>query len=195
MKKLASFTLSLALAINLFAQEHPKSASPFTQSLTDSYLALQASLAGDDLNLAHEAALAYIASFDKSTASLNTEALTKHANEIAAAADLHGARYAFRELSSQAKMLFDYLATPDSKPLYLVHCNMAFAGEGADWIQASTDVTNPYYGSRMLTCGSVTRTLGSPPQSNPVAHSDSCCASGGDHSACAKHESDACCAK
>lgn len=195
MKKLASVLIALTLAANLFAQEHPKSASLFTKSLTDSYLALQSSLAGDDLNTAHEAALAYIASFDKSTASLNTEVLTKHANEIASASDLHSARYAFRELSVQAKMLFDYLATPDSKPLYLVECSMAFAGEGAEWIQASPDIANPYYGARMFTCGTVTRTLGSAPQSVSTTQTNSCCAPGSDQPACDNHASGACCQK
>ncbi|MDQ8185496.1 hypothetical protein [Pelagicoccus sp. SDUM812002] len=195
MKKLASFLISLALAANLFAQEHPKSSSPFTRSLTDSYLALQAGLASDDLNTAREAALAYIAAFDISTASLNTEALTLHANEIASAADLHTARYAFRELSEQAKMLFDYLATPDSEPLYLIHCSMAFAGEGADWIQASPNISNPYYGARMFTCGSVTRSLGSAASAVPDAHSDSCCTSGVDPSECESHAAGACCQK
>lgn len=200
MKKLASFLIALALAANLFAQEHPKSASLFTQSLTDSYLALQSSLAGDDLNTTHEAALAYIASFDKSTASLNTEALTEHANQIASAADLHSARYAFRDLSVQAKMLFDYLATPDSKPLYLVECSMAFAGEGAEWIQASPNIANPYYGSRMLTCGTITRTLGAADQSVSTKQAGSCCAPGSDQAtcdqpACDMHASGACCQK
>lgn len=195
MKIIASIILSLALALNLFAQEHPKSASPFTQSLTEAYLALQSSLANDDLNGANEAALAYVAAFDKSTANLNVEKLTSYANEVASAPDLASARTAFKGLSSQAKMLFDYLATPESDPLYLVSCSMAFDGEGAEWIQATREVSNPYYGAMMPRCGTVTRSIGSSPKGMHAPNSQESCPPGTDPAACGKAASDSCCNK
>ncbi len=195
MKKLATFILSLAIASNLFAQDHPKSASPFTKSLTESYLALQSSLAHDDLNAANEAALSYVAAFDKSTASLNVENLTRFANEIAVASDLATARNAFKDLSEQAKMLFDYLATSDSAPLYLVHCNMAFDGEGADWIQNTQDVSNPYYGASMPHCGTITRGIGSASQRAASENTQTACPAGMDPATCGNSASGACCKK
>ncbi|MCF6286681.1 MAG: efflux RND transporter periplasmic adaptor subunit, partial [Candidatus Hydrogenedentes bacterium] len=39
--------------------------------------------------------------------------------------------------------------------LYQAHCPMALDGEGANWLQMDTEVSNPYYGSSMLSCGSV----------------------------------------
>lgn len=39
--------------------------------------------------------------------------------------------------------------------LYQDFCPMADAGKGAIWISEVKDIKNPYYGSEMLTCGSV----------------------------------------
>lgn len=38
-------------------------------------------------------------------------------------------------------------------PVAVFHCPMAFAGQGADWIQQGEETANPYYGSQMLRCG------------------------------------------
>ena len=34
------------------------------------------------------------------------------------------------------------------------NCPMAFDNEGGNWIQESTETSNPYYGAMMLKCGS-----------------------------------------
>jgi hypothetical protein len=36
---------------------------------------------------------------------------------------------------------------------------MANNGEGANWLSKESAVENPYYGSMMLTCGSVKETI------------------------------------
>ncbi|WP_309386298.1 efflux RND transporter periplasmic adaptor subunit [Cerasicoccus frondis] len=41
------------------------------------------------------------------------------------------------------------------EPLYLMHCPMAHGDTGARWLQTSPDVSNPYFGPDMLTCGEV----------------------------------------
>jgi hypothetical protein len=43
--------------------------------------------------------------------------------------------------------------------VYKVHCPMAF-DTGANWLNNVAVVNNPYYGSKMLTCGSVVDSLG-----------------------------------
>ncbi|MFD0834809.1 efflux RND transporter periplasmic adaptor subunit [Mariniflexile aquimaris] len=48
---------------------------------------------------------------------------------------------------------------PNDKPLYVLHCPMANNNKGADWISASKEVRNPYYGKSMLTCGEVSKEL------------------------------------
>lgn len=159
--KSAAAILALSLASSLSAQYHPQTVSPFSESLTEAYLAIHSALAQDDLGAVHDAALFYIAAFDKTTADLNTENLTRYADQIASSQNLQTARTSFRELTGQAKMLFDYLASNTNQQLYLVRCGMAFDGEGAEWIQSTQEVANPYYGASMLHCGSVLGSIGS----------------------------------
>ncbi|MDQ8198987.1 DUF3347 domain-containing protein [Pelagicoccus enzymogenes] len=185
----------LAWATSLSAQHHHPTqlVSPFSKSLEKAYLSLQSSLAADDLNGAHESALAYISAFEKSTARLNVEALTQHAEAIAQANDIAAARASFKTLSSQATMLFDYLASSDSSPLYLVRCSMAFDGAGAEWLQNTQTISNPYYGSSMANCGSIVRRIGS---TAPATASSSCCASQENHEASCEHlNSPSCCSQ
>lgn len=48
---------------------------------------------------------------------------------------------------------------PNNETLYVLHCPMANNNKGADWISASKEIKNPYYGQAMLTCGKVTEEL------------------------------------
>lgn len=38
---------------------------------------------------------------------------------------------------------------------YVQYCPMAFDGKGASWLSAQKEIRNPYFGSKMLHCGSV----------------------------------------
>ncbi len=38
---------------------------------------------------------------------------------------------------------------------YVMHCPMAFDNRGAQWLQDSEDLLNPYFGATMLRCGSI----------------------------------------
>ncbi|MCB9911139.1 MAG: efflux RND transporter periplasmic adaptor subunit [Planctomycetes bacterium] len=51
------------------------------------------------------------------------------------------------------------LGNPLEQPLRVVHCPMAFANAGADWLQSEAEVQNPYFGASMLGCGEILRTL------------------------------------
>jgi hypothetical protein len=43
--------------------------------------------------------------------------------------------------------------------VYLDHCPMYNDGKGADWISREKPIRNPYYGSKMMTCGNVKDSL------------------------------------
>jgi 5S rRNA maturation endonuclease (ribonuclease M5) len=43
--------------------------------------------------------------------------------------------------------------------LYAIYCPMAFDGKGAYWIAETEEVSNPYFGSKMLKCGKVEEVL------------------------------------
>lgn len=46
-----------------------------------------------------------------------------------------------------------------SQKLYLDHCPMYNEGKGAVWISEAKAIKNPYYGSKMLSCGSVKKEI------------------------------------
>jgi Cu(I)/Ag(I) efflux system membrane fusion protein len=46
-----------------------------------------------------------------------------------------------------------------SGELFVLYCPMANNNKGADWLSASSEVQNPYYGSAMLNCGELKSTL------------------------------------
>jgi hypothetical protein len=46
-----------------------------------------------------------------------------------------------------------------TQKLYQDFCPMADEGKGAIWISEVKDIKNPYFGSKMLTCGSIKKTL------------------------------------
>ena len=41
------------------------------------------------------------------------------------------------------------------QPLYHDHCPMYNENKGAMWLSEMKEVKNPYYGSKMITCGTV----------------------------------------
>jgi copper chaperone CopZ len=44
-------------------------------------------------------------------------------------------------------------------PIYHQHCPMANDGKGANWLSKEEKVKNPYYGSKMLSCGKIVETI------------------------------------
>jgi hypothetical protein len=45
-------------------------------------------------------------------------------------------------------------------PIYQQHCPMYADGKGANWLSRESAIKNPYYGTQMLTCGSLKETIG-----------------------------------
>ncbi len=79
--------------------------------------------------------------------------------KLAKARDLKGARKAFDLLSKGLILAVEQFGVKGSKPVLLYHCPMAFGNRGADWLQSASSTENPYYGSKMFTCGDQTRIL------------------------------------
>ena len=83
--------------------------------------------------------------------------LINAAKLIQASNDISVQRDQFVTLSSNM-----YLLIKDAKnevPVYYQFCPMANKGKGANWLSLENKVKNPYYGSRMLSCGGVVETL------------------------------------
>lgn len=92
------------------------------------------------------------------------------ADAIAAASNLTLARKLFELVSNALIRTVRQFGGTDAPPLFRYHCPMAFGGRGADWIQATEGVENPYYGSKMFKCGSLEETLGVARNVEPEHH-------------------------
>jgi membrane fusion protein, copper/silver efflux system len=74
--------------------------------------------------------------------------------EVLSTDDIAKRRISFKPLS---ETLWETLQTFGYKPEQTArwfNCPMAFDNEGGNWIQESTETSNPYYGAMMLKCGS-----------------------------------------
>lgn len=83
--------------------------------------------------------------------------LKTDATQIATAKDIKKQRHHFVTLSNQMYTLMK-VAKQDTT-VYYQHCPMANDGKGANWLSKENEVKNPYYGSRMLTCGKTVKTI------------------------------------
>ncbi len=104
-----------------------------------SYLKVSAALAADDLAAAKTAAAAVAGH-----AGMGDKNIAAKAEAVAKAAKIETARENFKALSAAVEPL-----AAGEKNYVVMHCPMA----GADWVQASPKVQNPYFGKAMLTCG------------------------------------------
>lgn len=81
--------------------------------------------------------------------------------------DIDDARKKFKPISHAIVTLATRLRGPSAEhPFYHFFCPMVKKGEG-DWLQPKDDLRNPYYGSEMLRCGELVRTL--PPDAEASA--------------------------
>lgn len=160
MKK--TFAIISAVAVTagtaVFASHcHPEHAQPKSSAPPPGhqafghYLLIQAALAGDSLKGVPKAAatIAKTARDNKLPA-----AISEAAEKVRQAADIQTARAAFKELSDA---LIAHRQTDQALAgqFYVVHCPMAFDNQGANWLQATQTVSNPYFGASMLRCGAV----------------------------------------
>ena len=72
--------------------------------------------------------------------------------------DIEGKRKSFQMISDN---MYDLVRTVryDGEIVYHQFCPMAFNDQGAFWLSQTSDIKNPYFGKKMLTCGEVKDTL------------------------------------
>lgn len=148
----------------------------FKNGVADSvnaYLDAQEALADDDLSAYNTHAERLIDAIDAvPTAGLMGEDLgiwrtnAKALRPSATYDDIERARADFEPMSNAIFVLIDRFGVPDEAPLYIAYCPMAFDFEGADWLQRTEAIDNPYFGAAMLQCGEILRTV-APDASQP----------------------------
>ena len=80
------------------------------------------------------------------------------ARQIAGMADADDQRVQIESLSNNMYTLLKGNAGL-GMPVYQQYCPMAFDNQGAAWLAVEKEVNNPYFGDRMLHCGSVQEEL------------------------------------
>ncbi|MDR7130636.1 hypothetical protein J2X69_002993 [Algoriphagus sp. 4150] len=148
MKKLILSTLILlSFAAIATAQD--------TDEILKNYLVLKDALIASDNEKSGNAASVMAKSIAEAGDFPNKKELSKLADEVNKSKDLEKRRAAFAPFS---EAMYTYAKNQDSIPqvLYYQYCPM----KKSYWLSAEAGVKNPYYGSKMLTCGSVKETIG-----------------------------------
>lgn len=86
------------------------------------------------------------------------KALQAHSNNMIGKEDIEAQRQQF-DFLSQAMIHTVKAFGAEGEALYVQHCPMAFDNAGADWISDEEAIRNPYFGDKMLKCGSVLERL------------------------------------
>ena len=79
-------------------------------------------------------------------------------SKIALTSDLKEQRKAFSALSNEMATLVKS-SKLSAGILYLEYCPMANSNKGAYWLSNEKEIKNPYFGDKMLRCGSVKETI------------------------------------
>jgi archaellum component FlaF (FlaF/FlaG flagellin family) len=144
--------IAASFSQNTFAQDNAK------PQLINAYYTLKEALVSSNATSASTSAdelVNAINNADKQTINDDArEALLKDAKAVSQSKDLKQQRIKFATLSSNMFELAKKVKlSPD--PVYQQYCPMA----KASWLSANKAIKNPYYGSAMLTCGTVQTVL------------------------------------
>ena len=82
------------------------------------------------------------------------KALDSHAEKIVDDKDVEAQRNQF-DFLSQAMINAVKAFGTDEKTYYVQYCPMANDNQGADWLSLEKEIRNPYFGDKMMKCGSV----------------------------------------
>ncbi|MCP5050698.1 MAG: DUF3347 domain-containing protein [bacterium] len=119
----------------LIAGDHGGKAKGFKH-----YVAVQEALAADNVDNAKKALTVLAAA--------STGEFKKLVESAANAADINAVRKAFKKISAKVA------AKGAPEGFGVAYCPMADNNTGAYWVQVKGDISNPYFGSTMLRCGS-----------------------------------------
>jgi Cu(I)/Ag(I) efflux system membrane fusion protein len=80
--------------------------------------------------------------------------------KLAASENIKTAREHLFSLTPVLKEFIALVEKQISFAIYEEHCPMAFDNKGANWLQAESELANPYYGAMMLRCGETRKIWG-----------------------------------
>lgn len=136
--------------------------------VADAYFQVKNSLVNDNLSGANKS----LVTLDQSLGKVNMNLVKGEAHDLwmgflsglseskmkmANAKDLEEARKHFSMLSFHILEMTETFGL-NKTVVYKDYCPMAFGDQGAFWLSEKKEITNPYFGSAMLTCGEVKQT-------------------------------------
>ncbi len=83
--------------------------------------------------------------------------MVEAANTISMSEDVEVQRAQFKSITDGLITVLKQNGTEDG--VFVQYCPMAFNNSGANWLSLSEEIRNPYFGDRMLKCGSVQEKL------------------------------------
>lgn len=150
-KYIITAALSLFSIISLSAQSK-KDAQ--VSKLYQNYIAIKSALASDDADKTSKVAAEFIKTASavdyKVVSEGNLNILRKDATAISEARNITAQRETFYNLSDNMIGLTKEFKLSEN-PIYVQYCPMA----DGSWLSDEKKIVNPYYGSSMLSCGSV----------------------------------------
>lgn len=118
----------------------------------NNYLEIEASLVRSDLDDAKAAASNLAESFTQERA-----ALKSIAQQMAEAENIEDFRKHFSDFTEEVEPLLTESISEGS--IYKQFCPMAFDNAGAYWFSDAEEIKNPYFGEKMLRCGSTKKVI------------------------------------
>ncbi len=119
------------------------------------YIHLKEALVASQMNEAKKAATKLEVSLEEVDKSQKANA---EAAKVVSATTLDGQRKAFASLSNEMASLVKS-GELSMGEVYLEYCPMANNNAGAYWLSNQKEIKNPYFGDKMLKCGSVKETI------------------------------------
>lgn len=149
--------------------EISKQAKAAIQQLFDRYFPLKDALVNDDLAGAKKQAADLKNVFGKTDMSLfagqahnlwmkHSAAAVEDLNKLIISGSIEEMRKYFKPLSRQMVALAETFG-PFNAVIYVQYCPMADDNTGAVWLSLDKNIHNPYFGDKMLTCGSITKSI------------------------------------
>lgn len=145
--------------------------SEFRNQITrvaDAYFGIKNALVKDDLESTKKGVSLFVQELSKVNMSLvkdqahvqwmnQLNGLKEASQKINASPSLEEARKHFSMLSFHILEMTETFGI-NKDVVYKDYCPMAFGDQGAYWLSEKKDITNPYFGATMLTCGEVKQT-------------------------------------
>lgn len=153
---------NVKMVATTFATVDP-AVSAFMKSMVTNYLAVKNALANENETDAASASgkmVDVMKRFDKSLLSADQKKvyddieddLKEHAEHISKSKIDHQREH----FATMSKDMYDMVkAFGAGMTLYHDHCPMAQDNQGAMWLSETKEIRNPYFGDKMMTCGSV----------------------------------------